>query len=342
MENDGTHLDPLGTIRSQEDYLKLLNAMPVMIWTADAVGRWQHVNTRWAEYTGVIGESAGFGFEEALHPDDVQPTVQRWQESIDSGEPYEIEYRLRHHNGTYRSFLIRGVRAINDVGDGIAWVGTCTDIEPQKRAEREAVAVREAALMALGVVLEARDHETHGHTARVTTQAVQIGEQLKLTPDQLQDLHLGATLHDLGKITVPDSILLKPGPLTPEERRTIEQHAPEGERLVRTLGFIPPSVLALVRHHHERWDGQGYPDGLQGDEIPLLARIFSVIDVSDALLNERPYKRAWTVAETVAELRVQAGRQLDPEVAPLFAELLQYQEHKSSTREQIDPSEPSA
>lgn len=315
MNADGTFQEPLRTIQSPQEYLLLLNAMPVMLWTADSAGIWQHVNGCWAEYTGLIGEAQGFGFEQALHPDDVPATLHRWQRSIDSGQPYEIEYRLRHHDGLYRSFLIRGTRVTNHVGEGIAWVGTCTDIEAQKRAERDAVLARETAVTALGIVLEARDRETHGHTSRVATQAIALVKQLQLTPLQLQHLRLGATLHDLGKISIPDRILLKPGPLTPEERQVIEQHAPEGERLVRTLGFIPPDVLALVRHHHERWDGQGYPDGLRGEAIPLLARVFAVIDVADALLSERPYKRAWTVEETVAELRAQAGHQLDPQIA---------------------------
>ena len=330
MDTDGTTLEPVRTLQSQQEYLRLLDAMPVMLWTADSEGVWQHVNRRWAEYTGLIGETQGFGFEEALHPDDIQPTLRRWTLSITSSAPYEIEYRLRSQGGTYRHFLIRGMRVTNDLGDGVAWVGTCTDIEPQKQAEQAALDAREAALTTLSVVLEARDRETHGHTTRVTAQALQLGEKLGLTPAQLQDLRLGATLHDLGKIIVPDSVLLKPGPLTPEERREMERHAAEGEQLVGTLGFVPPAVLALVRHHHERWDGQGYPDHLQGEEIPLLARIFSVIDVADALLSERPYKRAWTVAETVTELQAEAGHQLDPRIALVFAALLNDEQEERS------------
>ena len=328
MTTEGTKLEPVWTIQSSQEYLLLLDAMPVMLWTADSEGVWHHVNRHWAEYTGLMGASQGFGFEEALHPDDVQPTLQRWTLSIVSRAPYEIEYRLRSRDGTYRHFLIRGMRVTNDLGDGIAWVGTCTDIELQKQAEQAAIDAREAALSTLSVVLEARDRETHGHTTRVTMQALQLGEQLGLTPTQLQDLRLGATLHDLGKIIVPDSILLKSGPLTPEERRQMERHAAEGEQLVGTLGFVPPAVLGLVRHHHERWDGQGYPDRLRGEEIPLLARIFSVIDVADALRSERPYKRAWTVAQTVTELRAEAGRQLDPQIALIFADFLEKEEEE--------------
>lgn len=317
-----THLEPLRHLHSSQEYLRLLDAMPVMLWTADHTGRWHHINRRWADYTGITGVSAGFGFEEALHPDDIPATLARWRAAIRSAEPYEIEYRLRNREGAYRWFLIRGVQALNEVREGIAWVGTCTDIEDQKRAEQDALSARAASLRVLGLALEARDRETYGHTERVAGWAQRLGERMKLSPAQLGDLGLGAALHDLGKVAVPDSILLKAGALDAAERHEMQRHTTEGERLVRSLEFVSPGALALIRHHHERWDGQGYPDGLRGEAIPLLARLFTVIDVADALLSERPYKRAWTLAETVAELRAQAGRQLDPQLVPLVVDLL--------------------
>ncbi|GBF06481.1 putative PAS/PAC sensor protein [Deinococcus aerius] len=275
MTSAGPSLHLLRDLQASRPYLRLLKAMPVMLWTADDAGVWHHVNRRWAEYTGLTDGLGGFGFEAALHPDDVAPTVARWRQSIESGEPYAIEYRIRGRGGEYRWFLIRGVRVVDEAGQGIAWVGTCTDIEAQKRAEQEALAAREAALRALGLALEARDRETQGHTDRVTAEATRLGRALGLGPEGL------------------------------------------GE-----LGFVPPAALELVRHHHERWDGGGYPDGLAGENIPLLARLFAVVDVYDALLSERPYKRAWTREEALAELRAQAGHQLDPRVVAAFLGLL--------------------
>ncbi|MPY65452.1 HD domain-containing protein [Deinococcus sp. SDU3-2] len=313
-----TSLDPLRELHANHVYLRLLDGMPVMLWTADAAGVWQHVNRRWAAYTGLTGASAGFGFEEALHPDDLAPTVACWKRAIARGEDYRVEYRVRRHDGTYRWFLTQGVRVRGAQGQDFAWVGTCTDIEHQKRAEEEALATREAALRALGLTLEARDRETQGHTDRVMTHAARLGAALGLGPEERAALRLGAYLHDLGKVAIPDRVLLKPGRLTPEERREMEVHSAEGERLAGALGFVPPAALQLVRHHHERWDGSGYPDGLAGEEIPPLARIFAVIDVYDALVSERPYKRAWTREEARAELRAQAGRQLDPRVVEAF------------------------
>ncbi|GAA5511664.1 hypothetical protein Dcar01_00376 [Deinococcus carri] len=318
MTTSQTFLETLVGLHSEQAYLSLLNAMPVMLWTADAEGLWHHINGRWAEYTGLTGEALGFGFEEALHPEDLAPTLARWKTSITNGENYAIEYRLRRRDGAYRWFLIRGVRVTDESGRGVAWVGTCTDIEERKRAEQAALAAREAALRALGLALEARDRETQGHTDRVTGEVLRLGLALGLGQEQLDALRLGAYLHDLGKMAVPDRILLKPGPLTQEERAEMQTHAAEGERLADALGFIPPPALELVRHHHERWDGQGYPDRLKGEAIPLLARIFAVVDVYDALISERPYKRAWTRQEALAELRNQAGRQLDPRVVEVF------------------------
>lgn len=314
-------LETLDALHEGSTYLRLLNAMPVMLWTADATGVWQHVNSRWADYSGLTGHAAGFGFEEAMHPADIPRALDAWRQSISSKDTYRIEYRLRSQGGSYRWFLIEGVCVTDRAGQGIAWVGTCTDIEAQKQAEREALDTREAGLRALGLALEARDRETRGHTDRVTAQALQLGQLMGLSPAQLHDLRLGAYLHDLGKIAVPDHILLKPGPLTPAERREMQGHAGEGERLAAALGFVPPAALELVRHHHERWDGQGYPDGLAGEYIPLLARIFAVIDVYDALTSDRPYKQAWPHERARAELQAEAGKHFDPAAVRAFLEL---------------------
>ena len=315
-------LDPVGDLHSQEAYLRLLDAMPVMLWTADAEGHWHHVNRLWTAYTGLLGETGGFGFEEALHPLDRPPTLARWRQAVRSGQDYEIEYRLRSQSGEYRWFLIRGVRVRDRLGADVAWVGTCTDIEAQKRAEQDTAATREAALRALTLTLEVRDRETGDHTERVTELAMQLGTALGLSPEALGHLRLGASLHDLGKVAVPGRILHKPGALTGDERQEMQRHSAEGERLAAALEFVPPPALELVRHHHEHWNGGGYPDGLRGEDIPYLARLFAVIDVYDALLSVRPYKAAWTPEQALAELGAQAGEQLDPHMVEVFVRMV--------------------
>ena len=313
--------DPLSFQERVQAYQGLLEDMPVMLWTARPDGTWTHVNSRWVDYTGVVGQTPGFGFEVAVHPDDLPQTLDAWRSAIQRGSAYEIEYRIRRHDGVYRWFVIRGSRVADPAGQAQAWVGTCTDIEVQKQAELAASAAREAAVRALGLAMEARDRETQGHTDRVTAHAVQLGQALGLPLQQITALRLGAYLHDIGKLKVPDRVLLKPGPLDGSERSEMCTHVLSGVQFARELQFLPPDTLELIADHHERWDGSGYPRGRSGTEISLLGRIFAVVDVYDALISTRPYKAAWSSEEACAELRAQAGRHFDPAVVQAFLTL---------------------
>ena len=185
-------------------------------------------------------------------------------------------------------------------------------------AEEQATAAREAALRALGLALEARDRETQGHTDRVTTMALQLAEHLQLGAEERQALRWGAYLHDIGKIAITDQILHKPGKLSDEEFELMQTHVVVGHQFAQALGFLPPEALAVIGQHHERWDGAGYPQRAGGQSIHLLARIFALCDVYDALISERPYKAAWTVEAARAELQAQAGRHFDPQVVQAF------------------------
>lgn len=194
--------------------------------------------------------------------------------------------------------------------------------EEQALVEKEnALRAKEGAIKALGVAVESRDSEVKGHTDRVTELALKVGEALKLSPGDLDALRWGAYLHDLGKVATPDAILHKPGRLSDEEWGTMRQHVTAGHHVAEQLDFLPPATLETVLHHHERWDGQGYPHRLKGAEIPLLARIFSVCDVYDALTSKRPYKKAWSHEEALFEIRAQSGTQFDPQVVEVFAGL---------------------
>jgi HD-GYP domain-containing protein (c-di-GMP phosphodiesterase class II) len=170
----------------------------------------------------------------------------------------------------------------------------------------------------LSRALESRDLETAGHTERVVNLSLRLGRALGLHSATLNALRIGAYLHDIGKMAIPDSILLKPGAFTPEERFEMQRHSELGHRLAALIPGIPAAALGVVRHHHERWDGNGYPDRLQGQKIPILARIFSVIDVHDALRHARSYKHAWNETEALIEIKAQAGAQFDPTVVRAF------------------------
>ncbi|ACO45192.1 HD domain-containing phosphohydrolase [Deinococcus deserti] len=185
---------------------------------------------------------------------------------------------------------------------------------------------REGALLALGMSLELRDFETHGHTERVVTLSTRFACHLGLKDEEREGLRQGAYLHDVGKLAIPDSVLLKPGKLDAEEWRLMQTHAATGADMIQRIPTIHPIARSLIRHHHERWDGRGYPDGLAGEDIPLAARVFSLVDVYDALTSERPYKRPWTPAEAREEIRRQAGAQFDPALAKIFLELVESME----------------
>jgi putative two-component system response regulator len=173
----------------------------------------------------------------------------------------------------------------------------------------------------LALTIEARDTYTAGHCVRLATYAMELGEELGLGTEEVGALRLGGFLHDLGKIKVPDTVLLKPGPLNGDEWRMIREHPDAGDRLalpMRTLALVRP----IIRHHHERMDGRGYPDKLTGEEIPLLARVMSVLDVYDALRTRRPYKPGLDEAEALRLLHEGARTgQLDAEIVRVFTEI---------------------
>ena len=190
-------------------------------------------------------------------------------------------------------------------------------------AKENALQAKEGAIKALGVAVESRDAEVKGHTDRVADLAISVGHALELDAERLEALRWGAYLHDLGKVATPDAILHKPGKLSPAEWAVMRRHVEAGYKVALQLPFLPQETLETILYHHERWDGGGYPHGLAGTEIPLLARIFSVCDVYDALTSVRPYKHAWSHQDALAEIQVQAGRQFDPTVVRAFALLCQ-------------------
>ena len=197
--------------------------------------------------------------------------------------------------------------------------GVLASLAARLVAEENAVYARENAIHALGLALEYRDDDTKGHTDRVTRLALQTASEMGLAEADIAALRWGAYLHDIGKIAIPDAILHKPGKLDEAEWQAMKTHTTVGHTFADRLSFLPPEALEVVRHHHERWDGRGYPAGLAGEAIPLLARVFTVVDVYDALTSERPYKRAWTHGEAVAEIYRSAGTQFDPAVVDAFA-----------------------
>ncbi len=179
----------------------------------------------------------------------------------------------------------------------------------------------ESILFALAQAVEQRDSQTAGHCERLAFIAVAIGMAMRLDRPQLLTLYRGGYLHDIGKVGIPDSILFKPGKLTAEEWITMRSHTTRGVEICRPLNSLRP-VLPIIRHHHERWDGGGYPDGLSAEQIPLLARIVQIADIYDALISTRPYKPALSQTEALEIIRDETDKGWrDPEIVDIFFRL---------------------
>jgi len=189
-----------------------------------------------------------------------------------------------------------------------------------QHSNRELMLTIDTTLEGWANALELRDLETKNHSRRVVEEAVRVARAMGVSGDNLMHIRRGALLHDIGKMGIPDHILNKPGPLTPEEWEVMKQHPVHAFKLLSSIPFLRPA-LDIPYAHHERWDGSGYPRGLKGEEIPMAARIFAVVDVWDALLNERPYRSAWPAEKVRAYLREQAGKHFDPRVVEVFLSL---------------------
>lgn len=191
-----------------------------------------------------------------------------------------------------------------------------------QRTNTELIMAYDATIEGWSRALDLRDHETEGHTQRVTDMTIQLARAMMVSEDAMIHIHRGALLHDIGKMGVPDSILLKPGPLTNSEWTVMQRHAVYAFQMLSPIHYLRPA-LDIPYCHHERWDGSGYPRGLQGEAIPLAARIFSVVDVWDALRSDRPYRSAWPDNKVKDYLNELSGVQFDRPIVEIFMQLIQ-------------------
>jgi cyclic di-GMP phosphodiesterase len=190
-----------------------------------------------------------------------------------------------------------------------------------ERAHARLLEAYDATIEGWSRAMDLRDKETEGHTQRVTKLTLELARQSAFSETELRHIRWGALLHDIGKMGVPDHILLKPGQLSDDEWVLMKQHPVFAHEMLSPVEYLRSS-LDIPYCHHEKWDGTGYPRGLRGEEIPLAARLFAVVDVWDALTSDRPYRPAWTREKTVAHIREQSGRHFDPGAVDAFLELI--------------------
>jgi putative two-component system response regulator len=258
---------------------------------------------------------------------------------LDVGLPgldgFELTRRLRLDPAlaTLPILLLTGRTAMSDVVTGLDAGADDFITKPFARPEliariRSALRLRSvlvgmeavhAVVAALANAVEAKDVPTERHCERLALLAARLGDRIGLSGAELDAITYGALLHDVGKIGVPDTILAKTGPLTDEEWAAVRRHPVIGERICAPLGAFA-AFGPIIRHHHERWDGAGYPDGLRGEAISLGARIVGLVDAFDAMSHGRPYRAARTIDQALGEIRREAGRQFDPELVPVFVE----------------------
>jgi PAS domain S-box-containing protein len=322
--------------RLEAGILRYYDASLDLLATGDRQGRFLRVNPAWERTLGYSPETLyEMRFIEIVHPDDRAQTAAETKRLFEFGQAMiGFRNRCRAADGSYRWLewnasmtgdvihaLARDVTALREAEEQLANNAKTLEAMIIERT-RELDDARTDTLRQLALAAEYRDDETYQHTERVGHVAARIALGLELPAGQVTLLRQAAPLHDVGKLAIPDRILLKPGKLTVEEYEVMKTHTELGARLLSSGSSPVLQMAALIAAtHHERWDGNGYPQGLAGESIPLVGRIVAVADVFDALIHDRPYKKAWPFEDALAEIESSAGSQFDPRVVAAFLKL---------------------
>ncbi len=264
-----------------------------------------------------------------VHADDVKPILELFSSSTWNDPTAAIPYRAQHKNGEY-IWLETTARIILDTEKNVTEIQAASrNITERKEAQvalqRAHIDLQEAydkTIEGWVLALDLRDRETEGHTQRVTEMTVHLARQLGCTEDEIIHIRRGALLHDMGKMGIPDEILQKPGPLTDEEWKVMRKHPLYAYQMLSPISYLNQALI-IPYYHHERWDGSGYPHGLKGEDIPLFARFFCVVDVWDALSSDRPYRKRMNPKDVTEYLKKEAGKLFDPYIIDKFIPLVE-------------------
>jgi PAS domain S-box-containing protein/putative nucleotidyltransferase with HDIG domain len=274
-------------------------------------------------------ELTGSAFD-FIHPDDLPEILRLIREHNGSQGIYTIRYRAKHKQSHY-VWLETSARAVldRDTGSLIEIQAASRDITSRVNAELELQEAHkklqdayERTIEGWVHALDMRDRETEGHTQRVTEITLKFARKVGFPEEDLDHIRRGVLLHDIGKMAVPDEILQKPGPLTEDEWKIMRLHPVYAFEMLSHISYLVPA-LDIPYSHHERWDGSGYPRGLKGNDIPKIARLFAVIDVWDALLNDRPYRKRLPREEVIKYLKDKSGVLFDPFLVDIFLSMIE-------------------
>jgi putative two-component system response regulator len=309
-----------------------------LICTSSFDGYFVHLNPSWTRVLGFeLEELLTRPFVDFVHPDDLEATLAEVDKQAKSGQRvFNFQNRYLCADGSYRwlewtsqpdyeaNLMYAVARDVTDRKQAEEIIARHQGLLEEGIAERTAdlEEARWETIRCLALAAEYRDDQTYEHTQRVGLTAYLLAEQLGLDAAQAALIRHAAPLHDVGKVGIPDSILLKPAKLTPEEFEIVREHAAAGARILSgSKSDLLIIAQEIAQNHHEWWDGSGYPRGLAGEEIPLTGRLVAVADVFDALTHERPYKAAWNVVDSVHEIRRLSGTQFDPAIVDAFNQL---------------------
>ena len=267
-----------------------------------------------------VKEIVGSNLSDYLHPEETDRVCAEFKECLkEENKTLSLEFRLCHQGGSWHIF--QGlINTFRDSDGKIKAAMNAHEITQRVQSERELTMAYDATLEGWSRALEIRDKETQGHSKRVTDMTISLATAMGIPDDEIVHIRRGTLLHDIGKMGIPDSILQKPGDLSLEEWEIMKKHPVYAYEMLYPVAYLRPA-LDIPYSHHERWDGSGYPRGLKGEEIPIAARIFSVVDVYDALCSQRPYSTPWTPKEAEKYLLDHAGIHFDPDVVATFIEV---------------------
>jgi len=264
-----------------------------------------------------------------LHPEDASQLINLLATPTWDGVNVTVHYRARKKNGEYLWLETTARRFSDDKNNQQLEVQAASrDITDRKQSQQALqkahLDLQEAydkTIEGWVLALDLRDRETEGHTKRVTEMTVKLARQLNCTEEEIVHIRRGALLHDIGKMGIPDEILQKPGPLTDDEWVIMRRHPQYAYQMLAPINYLKQALI-IPYYHHERWDGSGYPHKLKGEDIPLFARLFSVVDVWDALSSDRPYRKGMPSKEVIDYLQKESGRLFDPNIVNTFLPLI--------------------